>query len=195
MLVKLEAWQEAVLVGGALDPSWLMSIYGRILSHENAHVVKWGLHQLCNLPLEHWVGFGSDDHWLYDLLLMGLNNVCFYAREQVGQLPALGQDLVLLLNKVAALPKERDGFFLRILSRLSTISWNWVGLFHLIFALASISPEFGAAGLDHRSLRLVLEFLRSGLHTHHPLIRGAIQPLLFEFVLNMTIIHPDNFRW
>ena len=191
VLTRMESLEERILVKKETDSSWILCIYKRILSHENIQVIKWGLHQLCQLKVEHWPGIGHSD-WLYDVLLTGLNNMVFYVREKAGQLPPLCRDLCQLLQKCATLTSEREGIFVQLLQRMSLIPWNAIGLFHLVFAFASIPS---AQLLDGQALQILLEFLRSALHTHHPLLRGAIQGLLLEFVLNMAVISQENLLW
>ena len=196
VLSKLEALEERILVKKELDPSWLCSIYCRMLSHDNLQLIKIGLHKVCHLQLELWPGFGNDEHWLYDLFLSGLNTVIFYVREDKTnqqQLPVFGKDLVQLMQKCFTLPAERSGFFHLLLKGMSRVPWNSVGLFHLCYALASVPTreEF----VDGKMLRVVLEFLRSALYNQHPLLRGAIQCLLLEFVLNATEISQENLLW
>ena len=191
VLTRMESLEERILVKKETDSSWILCIYKRILSHENIQVIKWGLHQLCQLKVEHWPGIGHSD-WLYDVLLTGLNNMVFYVREKAGQLPPLCRDLCHLLQKCATLTSEREGIFVQLLQRMSLIPWNAIGLFHLVFAFASIPS---AQLLDGQALQILLEFLRSALHTHHPLLRGAIQGLLLEFVLNMAVISQENLLW
>ncbi len=191
VLTRMESLEERILVRKEADSSWILCIYKRILSHENIQVIKWGLHKLCQLKVEHWPGIGHSD-WLYDALLMGLNNMVFYVREKACQLPPLGRDLGQFLQKCATLTNEREGFFVQFLQRLSSIPWNAVGLLHLVHALASIPA---AELLDGQALQIMLEFLRSALHTHHPLLRGAMQGFLLEFVLNMAVISQENLLW
>ena len=191
VLTRMESLEERILVKKETDSSWILCIYKRILSHENIQVIKWGLHQLCQLKVEHWPGIGHSD-WLYDVLLTGLNNMVFYVREKAGQLPPLCRDFCQLLQKCATLTSEREGIFVQLLQRMSLIPWNAIGLFHLVFAFASIPS---AQLLDGQALQILLEFLRSALHTHHPLLRGAIQGLLLEFVLNMAVISQENLLW
>ncbi len=219
VLAKMGAWRDAaVLAGKALDPSWLSAVYSRILTHESNQVVKLGLHHVCRLRLECWPGFGSSqEEWLYSPLLRGLNNVTFYVRDSAEQLPVLGQDIIQLLNKViieitsyifiqcvnvlfiflvikaTGLADERTGFFLRLLKAMSTVPWNGVGLFHLAYALSSVPS--GTPVLDDEALRIILDFLRAGLHTQHPLVRGSVQTLLFESVLNLVVPSLENLSW
>ena len=88
---------------------------------------------------------------------------------------------------------ERTGFFLRLLKAMSTVPWNGVGLFHLAYALASVPS--GTPVLDEEALRIILDFLRAGLHTQHPLVRGSVQTLLFESVLNLVVPSLENLSW
>lgn len=191
VLVKMESLEERILVKKEIDSSWLTCLYNRLLTHENAHVIKSGLHKLFRSKLEHWSGIGKSD-WLYDVILTGLNNMVFYVREKSDQLPQLGEDLTTFLVKCSTLLEEREGIFIRLLGKISKIPWNAVGLFHLVYALASIPSD---AFLGASALQIVLEFLRSALHTHLPILRGAIQGLTLEFVLNMTVAAQENLLW
>lgn len=191
VLTRMESLEERILVKKEADSSWINCIYSRLLSHENIQVIKWGLHQLCKVKVEFWPGIGHSD-WLYDAMLTGLNNMVFYVREKACQLPPLGRDLGQFLLKCALLPEEREGFFVHLLQKMSLIPWNAVGLFHLVYACASIPS---AELLDGTALKILLEFCRSALHTHHPLLRGAIQGLLLEFVLNTAVVSQENFLW
>lgn len=52
--------------------------------------------------------------------------------------------------------------------------------------------------LNEEALRIILEFLRSALHTHHPLVRGAVQTLLLEMIINLTDLGAkasENLHW
>ena len=195
VLAKLEALEQRILVNKDLDPSWLCSIYIRMLTHDNLQLIKIGLHKVCHLKLELWPGFGTDEDWLYDAFLAGLNTVTFYVREDKTnqQLPVLGQDLVQMIQKCSALATERTGFFARLLKGMSLVTWNSIGLFHLCYALASI-PN-GEEFVDEKMLRIVLEFLRSALYNQHPLLRSAVQSFLLEFVLNGTVVSQENLLW
>ncbi|KZS02969.1 putative Methyltransferase TARBP1 [Daphnia magna] len=191
VLTRMKSLEDRMLVKKESDSSWILCIYNRLLSHENIQVIKWGLHNLCQLNIESWPGIGHSD-WLYDALLMGLNNMVFYVRDKACKLPQLGIDLGQFLQKCATLEIEREGFFIRLLGKMSVVPWNAVGLFHLVYAFASLPRS---AILDGEALQIVLEFLRSALHTHHPLLRGAIQGLILEFVLNMTVVSQENLLW
>lgn len=191
VLTRMKSLEDRILIKKESDCSWILCIYNRVLSHENIQVIKWGLHNLCQLKIESWPGVGHTD-WLYDALLMGLNNMIFYSRDKACQLPQLGIDFGQFLQKCATLEEEREGFFIRLLGKMSLVPWNAVGLFHLVYAFAALPRS---AILDAEALQIVLEFLRSALHTHHPLLRGAIQGLMLEFVLNMTVVSQENLLW
>ena len=191
VLTRMESLEDRILIKKEADSAWICCIFNRLLSHENIQVIKWGLHQLCRIQVQFWPGIGHSE-WLYDGMLTALNNMVFYVREKAGQLPPLARDLEQFLAKCAALTEESQAIFLRLLRKMSAIPWNAVGLFHLVHALASIH---GVQLLDSQALQLILEFCRSGLHTHHPLLRGAIQGLMLEFVLNAAVVSQDNLLW
>ena len=62
VLARLDALTDQVLVRKQADPTWLMAVYSRIISHENLQIVKWGVQRICKLNLSiHSDSIGEDD--------------------------------------------------------------------------------------------------------------------------------------
>lgn len=192
VLTKVKGLEKRILESQEADPSWLCCIYARTLSHENLQIVKWGLLSLFEVKLDLWTGLGADD-WLHETVLNGLNNVSFYLREKASDLPKLAENLVDFMQKCSKLHSERSGFFTEMIRAATKVSWNSVGLFHVSNAMASIPPA--EKFIDGPIMQITLEFLRGGLHTQYPILRGAIAGLLMEFVLNVSVVSEENFMW
>jgi len=62
VLARLDALTDQVLIRKQADPTWLMAVYSRIISHENLQIVKWGIQRICKLDLSiHSDSIGDDD--------------------------------------------------------------------------------------------------------------------------------------
>ena len=106
-------------------------------------------------------------------------------------LPPLARELCTYMQNASRMP-EPENFFRRMLHGASRIPWNSVGLLYFSLALSSAPTR---PILDAGSLRILLEFLRSALHTQHPFLRGAIQGFLLESARNLVQISEEHLHW
>ncbi|XP_067009826.2 probable methyltransferase TARBP1 isoform X2 [Anabrus simplex] len=176
-----------------LHPSWYICIFHRVLSHDNNLVVKWGILHLINLHLNFFTRLVEENRFnLISALVNALNNSSLYTKNgEAVSLSEVGKGLASLFASFASLPHEESrSFFTILLSAIGNISWGPVPMFHIIYALSTVPVT---CILDKTCINILRNFISDALANQIVYIRGAVQCLLLEAVINLVDVHQLDF--
>lgn len=142
---------------------WLQCIFVKILLHENNNIVKWGVHQVCNLSSL------FDDQFL-EIFVNVLNQTFLYECHSDDEYPDTAGKLLTFLTCAA-----QKNFLNKFLEIASRINWGPIAIFYVIYALRRVPHETQHSDWQANELNAVKSLMETNLDRHSHILRRASQ--------------------
>ncbi|NWU88446.1 TARB1 methyltransferase, partial [Upupa epops] len=193
VLPKLNSLYDHIIPGEKdcwlVHPSWHMCIYKRMFESENKTLTKEGiLHFLELYETKHLPNSLEFSEFVIGPLMDALSESSLYSRspgQLMGACPPLGMKLQKFLPAYLMLlpEKERGGFLLKFIQKMTSRHWCAVPILFLSMALACI-PACKVLGSE--GLHALRDVLQCTMITHQILLRGAAQCYLLQTALHLS---------
>ncbi|XP_046388201.1 probable methyltransferase TARBP1 isoform X2 [Ischnura elegans] len=172
----------------SISAAWNLPVYLAMFNHDSNAIVRWGFRLFLSQNLELYrLPSVNIANFIHHPFLEALNNNSLYQKTDDGF------DVEISLQKLflslGSMPKEISNiFYSLILSRLCSINWGPVSLFYVMKSLSSVTSD--DKPWDASSFATIKLFLKNTIHTHSPLIRGAVQSCLLKMMV--SLFDPTN---
>ncbi|CAB3365647.1 Hypothetical predicted protein [Cloeon dipterum] len=154
----------------SIGPQWTLVALSQVVSHDNSHVIKWGLEFFFSLePSSHTSRF------LLNKVMPALDNTPLFFESD------LDEKLDNFTQKCAALGDV--ALFKQVLPAIRSISWGPVPLYVVCKALGNVSP---LNAWDSDDLDELKHLLLSAMSTQDVFLRATAQSMLLRATLSLV---------
>lgn len=162
--------------GKCLHISWILVLFQRILEHDNAAVVRWGLINLMEVDISLY----STPILLKKILQLfvsHLNNPSVFTTD----LETMREELKRYFASPASAAVAKP-FFQILLEEICSVTWSPEPLFIVLDALQQVQ----VLSWETEHLLLIKTFVTTSIATQYTFLRAAIQCHLLQTIINLT---------
>lgn len=169
--------------GKCLHISWILVLFQRILDHDNATIVRWGLINLMEVDF----AFYRTENVMKRILKLLVRHL--NCSQVFGDLETVRGEMRKYFGAIAEAPQEiSKPYFQELFREICGMKWSPEALFIVLDCL----QEVKVLCLEAEHYTLLKNFVSSSIATQYTFLRAAVQCHLLNLVINLSDLGKIN---